>query len=138
MASQRSEIKHFYFSSRRRHTRCLSDWSSDVCSSDLQGTSLARYFVRNFSGSRYQDVKLAEEFAKPLEKRTAVDDSWARSESVIAIGFNAPPGGDEDAAALTVLETYVGGVDGRLAEPLRDQEGLGRTVDARYQPRVRA
>src|SRR5258705_62084 len=24
----------FFFSSRRRHTRCLSDWSSDVCSSD--------------------------------------------------------------------------------------------------------
>src|SRR5205814_6062120 len=23
--------------SRRRHTRCLSDWSSDVCSSDLVG-----------------------------------------------------------------------------------------------------
>src|SRR5437899_5311853 len=27
----------FFFSSRRRHTRCLSDWSSDVCSSDLDG-----------------------------------------------------------------------------------------------------
>src|SRR5205814_3143514 len=26
---------YFFFSSRRRHTRCLSDWSSDVCSSDL-------------------------------------------------------------------------------------------------------
>src|ERR1039458_2027902 len=26
-----------FFSSRRRHTRCLSDWSSDVCSSDLLG-----------------------------------------------------------------------------------------------------
>src|SRR5262245_66551774 len=25
----------FFFTSRRRHTRCLSDWSSDVCSSDL-------------------------------------------------------------------------------------------------------
>src|SRR5437899_6103514 len=25
----------FFFSSRRRHTRCLRDWSSDVCSSDL-------------------------------------------------------------------------------------------------------
>src|SRR5882724_7003818 len=25
----------FFFSSRRRHTRCLSDWSSGVCSSDL-------------------------------------------------------------------------------------------------------
>src|SRR5437016_11477372 len=26
----------FFFSSRRRHTRLVSDWSSDVCSSDLQ------------------------------------------------------------------------------------------------------
>src|SRR5215469_13813849 len=25
----------FFFSSRRRHTRSLRDWSSDVCSSDL-------------------------------------------------------------------------------------------------------
>src|SRR5687768_17907492 len=29
-------INHnFFFSSRRRHTRCSRDWSSDVCSSDL-------------------------------------------------------------------------------------------------------
>src|SRR3989442_3218745 len=27
----------FFFSSRRRHTRCGRDWSSDVCSSDLSG-----------------------------------------------------------------------------------------------------
>src|SRR6266542_4643584 len=27
----------FFFSSRRRHTRCYRDWSSDVCSSDLAG-----------------------------------------------------------------------------------------------------
>src|SRR5436305_9188935 len=27
----------FFFSSRRRHTRCGRDWSSDVCSSDLAG-----------------------------------------------------------------------------------------------------
>ena len=26
----------FFFSSRRRHTRSLCDWSSDVCSSDLR------------------------------------------------------------------------------------------------------
>ena len=104
---------------------------------DTQGTSLARYFVRNFSGSRYQDVKLAEDVAKPLEKRTAVEDSWARSESVIAIGFQAPPGGDEDSPALTVLENYLGGVGGRLPEQLRDQEGLARTVHVRYQPRLR-
>src|SRR5215813_5898884 len=31
----------FFFSSRRRHTRCGRDWSSDVCSSDLESTPLA-------------------------------------------------------------------------------------------------
>src|SRR5215813_14659438 len=30
----------FFFSSRRRHTRCGRDWSSDVCSSDLDGVCL--------------------------------------------------------------------------------------------------
>src|SRR5256885_8145736 len=29
-------IDRFFFSSRRRHTRLQGDWSSDVCSSDLQ------------------------------------------------------------------------------------------------------
>src|SRR6266542_2152394 len=29
----------FFFSSRRRHTRCYRDWSSDVCSSDLGAAS---------------------------------------------------------------------------------------------------
>src|SRR5579871_1691552 len=29
-------IFFFFFSSRRRHTRSLRDWSSDVCSSDLE------------------------------------------------------------------------------------------------------
>src|SRR6267143_3846909 len=29
------EIYFFFFSSRRRHTRWNCDWSSDVCSSDL-------------------------------------------------------------------------------------------------------
>src|SRR5215470_18420977 len=27
-------LTFFFFSSRRRHTRCYRDWSSDVCSSD--------------------------------------------------------------------------------------------------------
>src|SRR2546426_3630954 len=29
-------ISFFFFSSRRRHTRLQGDWSSDVCSSDLE------------------------------------------------------------------------------------------------------
>src|SRR2546422_3268705 len=28
-------MRAVFFSSRRRHTRCSRDWSSDVCSSDL-------------------------------------------------------------------------------------------------------
>src|SRR5438477_8857040 len=29
----------FFFSSRRRHTRLTCDWSSDVCSSDLEAAA---------------------------------------------------------------------------------------------------
>src|SRR2546422_5160039 len=32
-------IGPFFFSSRRRHTRCSRDWSSDVCSSDLNSAA---------------------------------------------------------------------------------------------------
>ena len=64
----------FFFSSRRRHTRFTSDWSSDVCSSDLTheftihdapfdneiviaigGASSGRAHAR--TGDRYQDMK---------------------------------------------------------------------------------
>src|SRR2546429_6679176 len=31
---QSFQARLFFFSSRRRHTRCSRDWSSDVCSSD--------------------------------------------------------------------------------------------------------
>src|SRR5437879_7778808 len=33
-------IIYFFFSSRRRHTRYIGDWSSDVCSSDLEKEKL--------------------------------------------------------------------------------------------------
>src|SRR5205814_5704057 len=38
-------VRHvsFFVSSRGRHTRCLSDWSSDVCSSDLANAFQARF-----------------------------------------------------------------------------------------------
>src|SRR6266480_7192727 len=34
----------FFFSSRRRHTRLTCDWSSDVCSSDLEDITYGRVF----------------------------------------------------------------------------------------------
>src|SRR5438093_10293265 len=33
----------FFFSSRRRHTRLVSDWSSGVCSSDLTRVMVSAY-----------------------------------------------------------------------------------------------
>src|SRR5256884_666489 len=41
-AGVRWVLSFFFFSSRRRHTRCSRDWSSDVCSSDLRGGSAPR------------------------------------------------------------------------------------------------
>src|SRR5438046_5688222 len=44
-------LSFFFFSSRRRHTRLVSDWSSNVCSSDLGAGELrgfeerARYMI---------------------------------------------------------------------------------------------
>src|SRR3712207_8247158 len=34
-------MRRIFFSSRRRHTRYWRDWSSDVCSSDLQALAAA-------------------------------------------------------------------------------------------------
>src|SRR5699024_12082306 len=45
----------FFFSSRRRHTRSKRDWSSDVCSSDLQTRLMETHFV---FGGVYVDVHL--------------------------------------------------------------------------------
>src|SRR5262249_56903771 len=38
----------FFFSSRRRHTRLVSDWSSDVCSSDLGNLGNVSAFGKAF------------------------------------------------------------------------------------------
>src|SRR5256884_8097263 len=45
----------FFFSSRRRHTRCSRDWSSDVCSSDLQNRPHLMELIKVFR-ARVVDV----------------------------------------------------------------------------------
>src|SRR5207245_8428939 len=48
---QRATISYFrcfFFSSRRRHTRCYRDWSSDVCSSDLS-EEIRRHSIKKSS-----------------------------------------------------------------------------------------
>src|SRR6266542_5214292 len=47
----------FFFSSRRRHTRCYRDWSSDVCSSDLDPGPTERVACRTLVGDAGQRVQ---------------------------------------------------------------------------------
>src|SRR2546422_9215007 len=47
----------FFFSSRRRHTRCSRDWSSDVCSSDLWPVSFQKIWLC-FNQSQSRDWPL--------------------------------------------------------------------------------
>src|SRR5947199_7551649 len=85
-----------FFSSRRRHTRCLSDWSSDVCSSDLYRLSSERVgdlwaAVRDVAVRHVAEVnQLADEYlgeregvehvsAEELRERLARGDEIGRA-----------------------------------------------------------
>src|SRR5438132_4390814 len=75
-------IGPFFFSSRRRHTRSLCDWSSDVCSSDLgEMLDLAAYEkVGGYEALRKgltQAPKRSEErrVGKECRSRWSPDDS---------------------------------------------------------------
>src|SRR5437762_13612082 len=65
----------FFFSSRRRHTRYIGDWSSDVCSSDLhtsRGSAL--------SSRRRRDQLLISGVSCPDQNRSRRREAADRSE----------------------------------------------------------
>src|SRR5947199_2663228 len=80
------ELDLFFFSSRRRHTRCLSDWSSDVCSSDLGAVEVIEkgeqdFLYLNDGKGRFAPVSwtaggFLDEDGKPL---TAPPTDWGLS-----------------------------------------------------------
>src|SRR5690349_24371192 len=71
---------YFFFSSRRRHTRSLRDWSSDVCSSDLGGENEA------FEG------KVVKGKVTGIENDLAVIDVGLKSEGRVPLREFAAPG----------------------------------------------
>src|SRR5438132_13285338 len=99
----------FFFSSRRRHTRSLCDWSSDVCSSDLkQSIWLLPPTYRNpFIIPKAPDAKLSgrptgsEYFGRSEERRVGKEcrsrwspdhgkkkeqnDRWARTSRQVVV-----------------------------------------------------
>src|SRR2546429_8515608 len=71
----------FFFSSRRRHTRCSRDWSSDVCSSDL------------FRGSASQKPIVAQ--GKSWRKRAIGNCPFQRKDSALGFQLNVIRGSQE-------------------------------------------
>src|SRR5437868_15018990 len=65
------EFSHFFFfSSRRRHTRSKRDWSSDVCSSDLQlNESLVIYHVSDKYDANTMDHATDPAYIRKLHER---------------------------------------------------------------------
>src|SRR5438046_5518557 len=69
----------FFFSSRRRHTRLVSDWSSDVCSSDLkteQRTIINNQRVHDFTSKHCMHC---------FSKRTSVEKQHHRKNRIIKL-----------------------------------------------------
>src|SRR6266496_6247305 len=56
----------FFFSSTRRHTRSLRDWSSDVCSSDLYVTGVQTCALPIFEGTMVHAGPHLHEKSHPL------------------------------------------------------------------------
>src|SRR5690348_18026009 len=72
----------FFFSSRRRHTRWTGDWSSDVCSSDLdevEGEVLNRKLLP-FGVKQIDFYEQAFRYGEAIWDRTGNPSHWARSE----------------------------------------------------------
>src|SRR5690348_9701834 len=67
----------FFFSSRRRHTSWTGDWSSDVCSSDLQPAAREAWAKLPFNERKYK-----KEFGIPKlfgeTGYTTLERTWAR------------------------------------------------------------
>jgi len=107
-----------------------------VAIGDAKGTSLASHFVRHFSGSRMQSTEITNEYVLPLEKGKQLEESWKNRQSLIFVGFQAPPEDDEDGYATTVLQAYAGEW-GQFAQELRDRSGIAYEISANYDPRLR-
>src|SRR5438132_14209787 len=73
----------FFFSSRRRHTRSLCDWSSDVCSSDLRKAKEPGWVGRAGQDNR---ANLVRDCAEAMPGREV---AWLLGRKLVRSFFNA-------------------------------------------------
>src|SRR6266581_7886662 len=111
----------FFFSSRRRHTRWTGDWSSDVCSSDLQQIYRALSDADATAASAFLSGGL-EPIAARRRYQADIAQAAAHLESATAAAGHSPAA--RDLARLSAgLPVYAGEVetaraDNRLGLPL--------------------
>src|SRR5215813_4397411 len=78
----------FFFSSRRRHTRCGRDWSSDVCSSDLTweyARALATHAHALLAFADHDAVRARAEQAR--EAALAAGAPWVEADALVTLGI---------------------------------------------------
>src|SRR6266478_6930386 len=86
----------FFFSSRRRHTRFDCDWSSDVCSSDLDVTDafsrqFSSYFVEDGSYVRLRSIQVGYDFPPAFVRWIPAARIYLRAENLFTItGYSGP------------------------------------------------
>src|SRR5256885_9704684 len=78
----------FFFSSRRRHTRLQGDWSSDVCSSDLEQVTKILQVAGGFAPEAADMVRyaIAKKKSDVMVKAKASFDSGCLASGLTEIG----------------------------------------------------
>src|SRR5947199_10644851 len=93
----------FFFSSRRRHTRCLSDWSSDVCSSDLG--SFTQLADKNQQNLRQILEAAASAKAAPGSNEQKIGDFYASCMDTATIDAAGTKPIEPDLARIASIKT---------------------------------
>src|SRR2546429_1593561 len=95
------DTRSFFFSSRRRHTRCSRDWSSDVCSSDLR-----RHVVVVIPATRRRTCTRVVDFAD-LHRHTRADRDLDVHEPRIRARRDRVAAGDRKSTRLNSSHGYI-------------------------------
>src|SRR5206468_8786826 len=120
----------FFFSSRRRHTRSDRDWSSDVCSSDLEVIREDPLVIVDGAHNRDSARRLAETLV----------EYFAADRVLFVIGCGSDKDIDglaEEVAPLASRVLAVRSEHPRAMDPQRIAEAFGRLgVDSRTMDKV--
>ena len=126
----------FFFSSRRRHTRCSRDWSSDVCSSDLQ----LRKNVFSFASTRLSGSTAADATTLNVYTTTGFDPvphgtsyAYLPSTSVIMLRIKYQDSWEICSATGKTATSFTGVVRG-IFGTRSEERRVGKECRSRWSP----